>query len=58
MRELAPFLLIVGIFGCSAKEPPAEQLTTATSAESLTLNGHTDYVYSVAFSPDGRRLGA
>jgi hypothetical protein len=29
-----------------------------TGQESLTLQGHTDWVYSVAFSPDGQRLAS
>jgi len=58
MRQLVPLLLIVGMLGCSAKEPPAEQPTADTGQESLTLKGHTDLVLSVAFSPDGQRLAS
>jgi WD40 repeat protein len=31
---------------------------TATGQETLTLKGHTDQVFSVAFSPDGKRLAS
>ena len=30
----------------------------ATGQETLTLKGHTGYVWSVAFSPDGKRLAS
>ena len=30
----------------------------ATGQELLSLKGHTNWVYSVAFSPDGRRLAS
>jgi WD40 repeat protein len=30
----------------------------AAGQEALTLKGHTSYVWSVAFSPDGQRLAS
>ena len=66
MRGLVPLLLIVGVVGCCAKQLPAGQPTkTTTSAENphtrkavFTLKGHTGPVYSVSFSPDGKRIAS
>jgi WD40 repeat protein len=33
-------------------------LKASETAEPVTLRGHTSFVHSVAFSPDGRRLAS
>ena len=47
MRVLVPFLLFVGMVGSSIE---------SEAAETLSLKGHSDWVLSVSFSPDGQRL--
>ena len=37
---------------------PVEVWDAVTGQEILTFKGHTDEVYCVAFSPDGRRLAS
>ena len=47
MRVLVPLLLFVWMVGSSNE---------SEAAETLTLKGHSDWVLSVSFSPDGKRL--
>ena len=47
MRLLLPLLLILGMAGSSNE---------SEAAETLRLKGHSETVYSVSFSPDGKRI--
>jgi len=47
MRVLVPLLLFVWMVGSSNE---------SEAAETLTLKGHSGWVYSVSFSRDGKRL--
>ena len=47
MRVLVPLLLILGMVGSSNE---------SEAAETLTLKGHSGFVSSVSFSPDGKRI--
>ena len=47
MRVLVPLLLFVWMAGSSNE---------SEAAETLTLKGHSDWVLSVSFSHDGKRL--
>ena len=68
MRQLVPLLLVVGMIGCSneqllAAEPATTKTATSTDdpptgQDVLTLQGHINRVWSVAFSPDGKRLAS
>ena len=42
-------LLLIGIVGCGGD-------SSSEGRETLTLKGHSDRVYSVNFSPDGKRI--
>ena len=57
MRVLLAVLL-VGIAGCggSSPEQKAAAKKSVESRETLTLQGHTRWVSSVSFSPDGKRI--
>ena len=48
MKRLLGLLLVMGMVGCGGPKPSGEELQT--------LKGHTHYVNSVAFSPDGQRI--
>ena len=51
MKYLAALLVMVTFCGCGGGDVPKP------SAKALqTLKGHTHWVYSVAFSPDGQRI--
>ncbi len=41
-----------------SRDQPVKLWDVATGQELLTLKGHTDDVWSVAFSPDGKRLAS
>tara|TARA_B100000029_G_scaffold376681_1_gene371284 strand:- start:191 stop:391 length:201 start_codon:yes stop_codon:yes gene_type:complete len=47
MKHLAALLVMVTFCGCGGGDVPKEL---------HTLKGHTGYVNSVAFSPDGQRI--
>ena len=63
-------LLLVGIAGCGGSsppnggEPPAQAAAGQKAAakklvegqKTLTLKGHSSFVRSVSFSPDGKRI--
>ena len=52
-------LLLVGIAGCGGGSSPEQKAAAKKSVEgqeTLTLKGHTDFVFSVSFSPDGKRI--
>ena len=51
-------LLLVGIVGCggSSPEQKAAAKKSVEDREPLTLKGHSHFVSSVSFSPDGNRI--
>ena len=51
-------LLLVGIVGCggSSPEQKAAAKKSVEGREPLTLKGHSHFVSSVSFSPDGKRI--
>ena len=65
MRHLLHAALLVAMTSCGSDTKPEDQPTTpaetATSralAATATLKGHTGWVYSVRFSPDGTRIAS
>ena len=69
MRHLLLAALLVAMTGCGSDTKPEEQPTApaetasqeeqpTTPTETPTLEGHTGYVLSVSFSPDGTRIAS
>ena len=71
MKRLLGLLLVMGMVGCGGGEAPQQTDGSIAGSPSdvpkpdvpkpsgkalQTLKGHTDWVYSVAFSPDGQRI--
>ena len=50
-------LLLVGSVGCGVSSPEQKAWKKSVEGqEPLTLKGHSGYVMSVSFSPDGKRI--
>ena len=57
MKRLLVCLLLVGVVGCGESEQVAQQPSgESEQAKELTLKGHSGWVNSVSFSPDGKRI--
>ena len=66
MKYLAALLVMVTFCGCGGGEAPQQtdgsiaetpsDVPKPSAKELHTLKGHTGYVMSVAFSPDGQRI--